>query len=718
MFDTASNSPRSTPTSSPAVRKRLPLPARSLEGDLGMVEKGSDSSSEKGLGQSLQGTLLSYPAAGRNLTRSAKKVQSWYSVLSPTYKQRNEDFRKTFRKLPDSERLIVDYSCALQREILLQGRLYVSENWLCFYSNIFRWETTITIQLKDVMGITKEKTAKLIPNAIQICTDTEKHFFTSFGARDRSFMLIFRLWQNALMEKSLSPKELWHIVHQCYGTELGLTSEDEDYVSPKDEINGIGNGEDSISDTLDLIDPTSRSSVELRFELSPQADRRPPERSLNSVDSSEGIPSVLEDLDVQDESLANTLSNQTLTSLPDMPKADVLGNHSSLDLINGDDIPTDISDSSTTPDEGEVEAFCSDLSGRLLINAVFRCGVDKLYQMLFTNSQFMQDFLDQRKFTEITMNIWNRDDQGNQSRVISYTVAINNPLGPKSAPAVETQTLYKSSQKSECYVVDTEVVTQGIPYQDYFYIVHRYCLTHVTKNKCRLRVSSDIRFRKQPWNMVKVLIEKNTWSGIQEYFQHLQSELSRVEKLDAAEVGGKDKSTLISTLRRRKRPLTRKAHYGEGLTPITSLSEDEKYSRLTHTTGLPHPAHSTGRSPEQTLSTILLIISFSVLVLVVLNMVLLYRMWCLERTARTLETWHAYTFSEGKYPQTAAEWAEILELQKRFHGAEVRKWKQALKSSVGMLEEMKFSLEKLHKGIVVEDPPLESEGNKEEPVSS
>lgn len=85
--------------------------------------------------------------------------------------------------------------------------------------------------------MTKEKTARLIPNAIQVCTDTEKvpsrlfaptaaqlddrvfkstlqsilffllffllfqHFFTSFGARDRTYMMMFRLWQNALLDK-------------------------------------------------------------------------------------------------------------------------------------------------------------------------------------------------------------------------------------------------------------------------------------------------------------------------------------------------------------------------------------------------------------------------------------------------------------------------------------------------------------------------------------
>ena len=39
--------------------------------------------------------------------------------------------------------------------------------------------------------------------------------------------------------QTLSPRELWHLVHQCYGSELGLTSEDEDYVCPL-QLNGLG----------------------------------------------------------------------------------------------------------------------------------------------------------------------------------------------------------------------------------------------------------------------------------------------------------------------------------------------------------------------------------------------------------------------------------------------------------------------------------------------
>ncbi|XP_026114048.1 GRAM domain-containing protein 1B-like isoform X2 [Carassius auratus] len=240
---TASNSNRSSPACSPVLRKRSRSPTpQSPEGE-NMVEKSSDHSSDKSPStpeQAVQRTYSQSLHTTRPGGKNSKKSQSWYNVLSPTYKQRNEDFRKLFKQLPDSERLIVDYSCALQRDILLQGRLYLSENWICFYSNIFRWETLLTVKLKDVCSMTKEKTARLIPNAIQLCTDSEKHFFTSFGARDRTYMMMFRLWQNALLDKPLCPKELWHFVHQCYGNELGLTSDDEDYVPPDDDFNIMG----------------------------------------------------------------------------------------------------------------------------------------------------------------------------------------------------------------------------------------------------------------------------------------------------------------------------------------------------------------------------------------------------------------------------------------------------------------------------------------------
>lgn len=88
----------------------------------------------------------------------------------------------------------------------------MSQNYLCFYANIFGWGTNLTLKWKDVSAITKEKTALVIPNAVLICTRTEKYFFTSFVARDKTFLMLFRVWQNALLDQPMSPQEMWQWV--------------------------------------------------------------------------------------------------------------------------------------------------------------------------------------------------------------------------------------------------------------------------------------------------------------------------------------------------------------------------------------------------------------------------------------------------------------------------------------------------------------------------
>lgn len=46
-----------------------------------------------------------------------------------------------------------------------------------------------------------------------------QHFFTSFGARDRCFLLIFRLWQNALLEKVGLGENGWGVGGESWSQE-------------------------------------------------------------------------------------------------------------------------------------------------------------------------------------------------------------------------------------------------------------------------------------------------------------------------------------------------------------------------------------------------------------------------------------------------------------------------------------------------------------------
>ncbi|XP_032213772.1 protein Aster-B isoform X1 [Mustela erminea] len=772
---TASNSNRSTPACSPILRKRSRSPTpQSPDGDT-MVEKGSDHSSDKSPSTPEQGvqrscssqsgrsggknskvrvafarclqvkTVTVAPSAGQQLVKS----QSWYNVLSPTYKQRNEDFRKLFKQLPDTERLIVDYSCALQRDILLQGRLYLSENWICFYSNIFRWETLLTVRLKDICSMTKEKTARLIPNAIQVCTDSEKHFFTSFGARDRTYMMMFRLWQNALLEKPLCPKELWHFVHQCYGNELGLTSDDEDYVPPDDDFNTMGYCEEIPVEENEVNDSSSKSSIETKPDASPQLPKKSITNStLTSTGSSEA-PVSFDGLPLEEEVLEGEGSLEKELAIDNIigEKIEIIApvTSPSLDFNDNEDIPTELSDSSDTHDEGEVQAFYEDLSGRQYVNEVFNFSVDKLYDLLFTDSPFQRDFMEQRRFSDIIFHPWKKEENGNQSRVILYTITLTNPLAPKTATVRETQTMYKASQESECYVIDAEVLTHDVPYHDYFYTINRYTLTRVARNKSRLRVSTELRYRKQPWGLVKTFIEKNFWSGLEDYFRHLESELTKTESTYLAEMhrqSPKEKTSKAPAVRRRKRPHAhlRVPHLEEVMSPVTTPTDEDVGHRIKHVAGSTQTRHIPEDTPNgfhlQSVSKLLLVIScvicFSLVLLVVLNIMLFYKLWMLEYTTQTLTAWQGLRLQERglgaqdsplsitpaagvplllphRLPQSQTEWAQLLESQQKYHDTELQKWREIIKSSVMLLDQMKDSLINLQNGIRSRDYTSESE---------
>lgn len=48
-----------------------------------------------------------------------------------------------------------DYSCAIQKDILVHGRLYVSQNYVCFHANIIVYETRFVLKWKDVTSISE-----------------------------------------------------------------------------------------------------------------------------------------------------------------------------------------------------------------------------------------------------------------------------------------------------------------------------------------------------------------------------------------------------------------------------------------------------------------------------------------------------------------------------------------------------------------------------------
>uniref|UniRef100_A0A8C7TN27 GRAM domain containing 1C n=1 Tax=Oncorhynchus mykiss TaxID=8022 RepID=A0A8C7TN27_ONCMY len=542
------------------------------------------------------------------------------ALPAPTYKQRVEEFKKLFRELPESERLIMDYTCALQRDILLQGRLYLSENWLCFYSNVFRG-TKIALTLRDIKAMYRGKTARLIPNAIQICTDSEKLFFTSFSAREKSYQGVFRMWQNTLMDKPLSSLALWQMVKQHYGNDLGLRIIERESLQTSAEsttqkhtsMTVRPGGEDSGRPSTLRLQPGDQGSCE---PTAPQGEDLPSPLGQSSINSG------------NTDDACSTSSRCTPDPSLDLSAPERVSKRSELSLDLNSNMDRFSEQSAEESAEEEERGSVSQQHGRLYVNTVFNISAEKMFELLFTESHFIRRFMNARKITNAILTRWQSDASGSMKRSLNYTITITNPLVGKFSTATENQILYKEFREGQYYLVDSEVYTHDVPYHDYFYTQNRYCIIRHSKRKCRLRVYTDVKYKKQPWGLVKSFITKNSWSGLEDYFRHLESEL--MEEEAELNQGCGDPGKMIGGLHHwRRRTFSRTLQ--DHLKPSKQYEPDLD----PHREGKTDPIDMKG-PPRWNISTIIAGMSIILLILTVLNLGLFFKLWAMEDVANRM----------------------------------------------------------------------------------
>ncbi|KFM75932.1 GRAM domain-containing protein 1B, partial [Stegodyphus mimosarum] len=597
--------------------------------------------------------------------KKEKKKSSWYNMLNPTYKSRSDDFKRLFKDLPDSERLIVDYSCALQKDILVHGRLYVSQNYICFYANIFRWETFVTIRCRDITSMTKEKTARVIPNAIHIATDTEKHFFTSFGARDKTFLMLFRIWQNALLEQPMTSQELWQWVHISYGEELGLTSDDDDYVAPPildDELKSSKHSEQSIIKYIEKAD-----SVNLHESASELLEEENSE-SGNGLNGSFDPP-VMEDID-----------EETSQKVQENGK-NILNQKSS-------EYPTDLSDTTESDEkvkELEYKCPCPSHEGKEVLNAVFPLAVDEVFSLIFTGSKFYFDLLESRKTYDIMESPWQHCPEFDlKMRQVTYTLTLNHSMA-KSAQTTETQRLLKHSKPGQIYTVDCDVVNTGIPYCDAFTVKSVYCLTKVSKKESRLRISGCVHYKKSVWGLVKSLIEKSAMQGLADFATDLANALNKEAENSSQNLVKKPRrrkrmkfdSIKCETLKDAPRSLQRQAtirNIGPSISGIDLAS--------------------LGTTPDIVIRVILI----TLVILLFLNMLLFYKLWSLEDQSSKQVPPTTWDYPDSQ-SLTKEDYIHLLQKQDALHRAETERWREALGEVIKLIHLIEKSLSELKNSI-------------------
>lgn len=193
------------------------------------------------------------------------------------------------------------------------------------------------------------------------------------------------------------PQEIWQCVHNAYGEQLGLTSDDEDdYIDPKKHP--------PKKDAEPIIE---KSSSENKRDPSPERKRS--SLKSNATTSSGGDSSTL----------------RPNLSLLRMRKDE-------------NECPTDVTNSTDSEEENsilfECTAECSaDHEGRQLVHTILPINVDSLLTMLFSKSIFFSEFHNMRKTTNMVYRDWVDNDDGTKCRTINFTVAVTQAVGPKTS---------------------------------------------------------------------------------------------------------------------------------------------------------------------------------------------------------------------------------------------------------------------------------------------
>ncbi|KAF4817611.1 putative membrane protein [Colletotrichum tropicale] len=407
-------------------------------------------------------------------------------------KKRNRDFHALFKSVPDDDYLIEDYSCALQREILAHGRLYVSEGHLCFSSNILGWSTTLVMSFDEIVSVEKRSTALVFKNGLMISTLHAKHIFASFTSRDSTYDLIVNIWKlgHPTLKSSLNGVQL-------EGTGGDKTEKvDADVVAPEVEDASLSDAseEDSESGDDDDVYDEDDDNEDLQ-EVTQPTDMNPEPETEKTVSRK-----------VSGAGGANG-------ALSDVVK-DVVGVPSTNDDFPGPatHAPTDCGDSGMHYE-------------KVVGDDVIPAPIGKVYNLLFgpASVTWMSKWLTvEAKCTELTME----DKKGltleNKSRFFSYIKPLNGAIGPRQTKCLVTETLESLDFEKS---INLNVVTQtpDVPSGNIFSVKTKYCLSWAENNSTRVQTNCTIEWTGKSW--LKGPIEKGANEGQTAYCKDLFASL-------------------------------------------------------------------------------------------------------------------------------------------------------------------------------------------------
>ncbi|KAF2215242.1 hypothetical protein CERZMDRAFT_120214 [Cercospora zeae-maydis SCOH1-5] len=400
--------------------------------------------------------------------------------------KRNKDFHNQFRSVPEDDYLIEDYSAALQRDILLHGRLYVSEGHICFSSNILGWVTNLVISFDEVISIEKKSTAVIFPNALIISTLQARNTFASFVARDSTYELLIGIWKighpnlksslNGVVLNNAGTGDKTEVAEEHGGGQDSTEGSDdevydEDADDDEDDVGSFTDGGMIASDVGSNVgDHTlSRKTSAIPVATAPQSNGTAP-RGLETADT------VVTGAAVSSE-------------FPGAPTHE----------------PTECSDSAEHYDKS-------------LIDTTIPAPLGQVYSLMFgpASGAFMKKWLvEDQKSRELNYADDKTGlDNDHKTFTFDYIKPLYNPVGPKQTKCTTTNYL-RAFDLDKAVSVECSTVTPDVPSGSSFTTKTRYCLMWGPNNSTRMLASFTLEWTAKSW--LKSAIESGALSGQTDY---------------------------------------------------------------------------------------------------------------------------------------------------------------------------------------------------------
>ncbi|KAM9919262.1 hypothetical protein OXX59_008077 [Metschnikowia pulcherrima] len=401
--------------------------------------------------------------------------------------KKDKEFHSTFKKIPPNEHLLAEFSCALSRDILVQGKMYLSSHYICFNSNILGWVTNIVVPIQEIIQIEKKSTAVLFPNGMVIRTLHQKFVFATFLSRDTTFNMITQVWHNALQDGNSEEQAR---------SKRGLSKS-------KSMSRRSTTGSSNISDASETGDSSSMSYKEnSSMQQTDENDFKPISKAFekSKLRISKRIKTLASESDSGSESDIESESIDLHTDESQAPVENTDGK-----AFKGFSNPGPSSHAPTSFDhekaDNEVE----------IMQHTFNAPLGVVYNMLFgpDNSTFVRVLEDGKNF-DISKEKLTELNLSHKQREYSYTKPLGGAIGPKQTKCNITETLLQYDFASYCEV-EQITKTPDVPSGNSFKVKTRIYLSWGPKNSTKMTVYTSVEWSAKSW--IKSAVEKGSMDG-------------------------------------------------------------------------------------------------------------------------------------------------------------------------------------------------------------